>query len=116
MTLSGQNLRVAAASKPHAKENRRSVMKRTILAAAVAALFAGAAQAAVTEFIVYQHPNFQGGKQVIKGEVNILESGFAGKGSSLKVLGGYWEVCTEHHFRGDCYVLNAGDYPWLGIL
>ena len=91
-------------------------MKRTVLAAAVAALFAGAAQAAVTEFIIYQHPNYQGEKQVIKGEVNILESGFAGKGSSIKVLGGHWEVCTEHHFRGDCYVLKAGDYPWLGIL
>jgi hypothetical protein len=88
-------------------------MKRTLLAAAVAVLLAGTAQAAVTEFIIYKEPNFQGQSQTIKGTVNILEGGFANEGSSLKVLGGYWFICTETHFQGDCAVLAPGDYPRL---
>ena len=89
-------------------------MKRTILAAATALLFAGAAQAAVTEFIIYKQENFRGPSQTVKGEVNNLEGGFAREGSSLIVRGGNWEVCTEHHFRGNCYVLGPGEYPSLG--
>jgi hypothetical protein len=91
-------------------------MKRIPLAAAVAVLFAGAAQAATTEFIIFPHPNFTGDRHVIKGEVNNLEGNLAGKGSSLEVKGGFWQVCTGHHFTGDCYVLKEGRYPWLGVL
>ena len=89
-------------------------MKRTILAAATALLFAGAAQAAVTEFVIYKQENFKGASQTVKGEVNNLEGGFAREGSSLIVRGGNWEVCTEHHFKGRCYIIGAGEYPTLG--
>ena len=88
-------------------------MKRILLAAAVAAAV-GTANAAVTEFVIYKDPNFQGQKQVVKGEVNNLEGGFAHQASSLQVKGGYWEVCNEHHFRGDCRVLAEGNYAMLG--
>ena len=44
-------------------------MKRTAIAAAVAELLAGTAQAASTEFILYKGQNFSGPSQVIKGEV-----------------------------------------------
>lgn len=85
-------------------------MKKTMIAAAAAALFAGAAQAAVTELIIYRQQNFQGDSHVVKGVVNNLEGGFARDSSSLKVRGGYWEVCNETHFKGDCRVLAPGEY------
>ena len=88
-------------------------MKRTALIAAVAAVLVGTAQAAVTELIIYKQPNFKGPSQTIKGEVNVLEGGFANEASSLIVRGGYWEVCTENHFKGDCRVLAPGEYPRL---
>jgi hypothetical protein len=91
-------------------------MKRPILAAALAAFFAGAAQAAVTEFILYQQPDFKGPSQVVKGEVNILENGFANTAQSLVVRGGYWEACTGDRFKGTCRVYDPGEYRQLGDL
>lgn len=85
-----------------------------IIVAAVAALVAGAAQAADTEFIIYKGANFRGANEVVNGEVANLERGFAGEGSSLVVKGGYWEVCNDDHFKGECRVLAAGQYPRLG--
>jgi hypothetical protein len=88
-------------------------MKRTTLVAAVAALVAGAAQAGDTEVIIYKQPNFRGQSQVVNGEVANLEGGFARDASSLVVKGGYWEVCDQDHFRGNCHVLEPGQYPRL---
>ena len=87
-------------------------MKRTALCAALA-LALGTAHAATTEFVIYKGNNFKGPSHVVKGEVNNLEGGFASAASSLIVRGGNWEVCTEHHFRGNCYVLGPGEYPSL---
>jgi beta/gamma crystallin len=91
-------------------------MKRTVIAAAVAALVAGTAQAAVTEFVIYKARDFQGDSHVVKGEVANLanDGGFAQNASSLVVRGGYWEVCTQDHFKGECRVLAEGQYPRLG--
>ena len=91
-------------------------MKRQALVAALALLAAGAAQAAETEFIIYKQPDFKGPSQVVKGEVNILENGFAREAESLVVRGGYWEACTEDRFKGMCRVYDPGDYPRLGDL
>lgn len=88
-------------------------MKRTTLVAAVAALVAGAAQAGDTEVIIYKQPHFRGQSQVVDGEVANLEGGFARDASSLEVKGGYWEVCDQDHFRGNCHVLEPGKYPRL---
>ena len=92
-------------------------MKRTLLAAAIAAaMLAGTAQAAETEFIIYKRPGYQGDSHVVKGEVANLanDGGFAQNASSLVVRGGYWEVCSQDHFKGDCRVLAEGSYPRLG--
>ena len=91
-------------------------MKRNVIAAALALALAGAAHAATTEFVIYKDENFRGPSHKVKGEVNILEGGFASAGSSLKVLGGNWEVCTRSHFKGECFVLAPGEYPRLGAL
>ena len=91
-------------------------MKRTLLAAALAAMVAGTAQAAVTEFIIFKRPNYQGDSHVVKGQVDNLanDGGFAQNASSLIVRGGFWEVCTRDHFQGECRVLPEGQYPSLG--
>jgi hypothetical protein len=91
-------------------------MKRTALAVAVAALVAGTAHAATTELTIYRLQNFQGQSQTIKGEVNNLEGGFAKDASSLIASGGYWEVCNQDHFKGDCRVLAPGKYPQLDYI
>ena len=83
------------------------------LAAAVALLFAGASQAATTEFVIYKQANFKGPSQTVKGEVNVLEGGFAREGASLIVKGGYWEACTGDRFKGDCRAFAPGEYPSL---
>lgn len=88
-------------------------MKRTALAAALAALLAGTAYAGDTEVIIYKSENFRGPSYVVDGEVANLERGFARSGQSLVVKGGFWEVCTDDHFRGNCYVLEPGEYPSL---
>lgn len=88
-------------------------MKRIALAVA-AVLFAGMAQAATTEFIVFKQNNFRGPSQTIKGQVeNLPGGGFGREVASLIVRGGYWEVCNRDHFKGDCFVLGPGEYPSL---
>src|SRR5687767_8800183 len=86
-------------------------MKRIALAAAVAAMLAGTAYAA--EIVIYKQPDFRGATYLINGEVANLEGGLAGEGSSMVVKGGYWEVCTQHHFQGNCFVIAPGQYPRL---
>ena len=88
-------------------------MKRTALAAAVAALMVGSAFAGDTEVRLYRQPEFRGQSYLINGEVANIENGLAGEGSSMVVKGGYWEMCTEHHFQGDCFVIAPGEYPRL---
>lgn len=88
-------------------------MKRTVVAA-LASLLAGAAEAAVTELVIYKEPGFGGASQAVKGEVAHLEDGFARQASSAVVRGGYWEACSRSHFKGDCHVLGEGEYPRLG--
>jgi hypothetical protein len=91
-------------------------MKRTAIAAAIAALLVGTAHAGDTEIIIYKQPEFRGASYLINGEVANIEQGLASEGSSMVVKGGYWEVCTEHHFQGDCYVIGTGEYPHLNGL
>ena len=91
-------------------------MKRMLLAAAIAALATGAAQARTTEMLVYKAENFRGQGDTIKGEVNNLENGFGREVSSMIVRGGTWEVCTGDHFSGRCRQVAEGEYPRLGWL
>lgn len=87
-------------------------MKRIALAAATAAaLLVGTAHAA--DITIYKQPHFQGKSYLINGEVANIEAGLASEGSSMKVTGGFWEVCTGDHFKGNCYVIAPGEYPRL---
>lgn len=88
-------------------------MKRHAIAAALMLAFAGAAQAAVTELVIYKQQNFKGASQTVKGEVNVLEGGFADAAQSLVVKGGFWEACTGDRFKGECRAFAPGEYPSL---
>lgn len=88
-------------------------MKRTTLVAALAALAAGAAQAGDTELVIYKQTNFRGPSYLVNGEVANVEGGLAREGSSIIVKGGYWEVCSESHFKGRCRVIEPGEYSSL---
>jgi len=90
-------------------------MKRMMIAGAVAALFAGAAQARTTELVIYKGENFNGPSKVIKGEVANLED-FNNNISSMIARGGAWQVCTGDHFSGRCRVIREGEHPRLGWL
>jgi len=74
----------------------------------VAGVCATAAQA---QIILYEHEDFKGrsirGTDVVK---NLRDSGFNDKASSIKVLTGTWEVCSDANFGGDCAVLEPGQY------
>ena len=90
-------------------------MKRMIIAGAVAALFAGAAQARTTELVIYKGANFHGPSKTIKGEVANLEE-FNNDISSMIARGGAWQVCTGDHFTGRCRVVREGEHARLGWL
>ena len=72
------------------------------------------ATAAQAQIVLYEHNDFKGrsirGTGVVK---NLRDSGFNDKASSVKVLTGTWEICTDADFRGDCTVLEPGQYPSL---
>jgi len=72
------------------------------------------ATAARAQIILYEHEDFRGqsirGTDVVK---NLRDSGFNDKASSIKVLSGTWEVCSDANFRGDCTVLEPGQYRSL---
>src|SRR3954467_1612348 len=86
-------------------------MKRSLwMAASIAALAAGTAQAQVT---LYKSQNFRGPAQDVRGEVAHLEGGFDGQASSMVIHDGVWQFCTGDHFSGRCKVMTKGRYPDL---
>jgi hypothetical protein len=84
---------------------------RHIAAGTLACVCATAVQA---QIILYEHNDFKGrsirGTDVVK---NLRNSGFNDMASSIKVLTGTWEVCSDADFRGDCTTLGPGQYPSL---
>ncbi|MEC5216042.1 hypothetical protein RCH09_000979 [Actimicrobium sp. GrIS 1.19] len=45
--------------------------------------------------------------------VTLADAGFNDAAASLVVEGGYWEVCSDRDFRGQCRVLAPGEYRHL---
>ena len=83
------------------------------LAAGVLACVCAAA-AAQAQIVLYEHDDFKGrsirGTDVIN---NLRDRGFNDIASSIKVLTGTWEVCSDANFRGNCTVLEPGQYRSL---
>ncbi|MCU0920136.1 MAG: beta/gamma crystallin family protein [Burkholderiaceae bacterium] len=86
-------------------------LSRHLAIGVVAGVCVTAAQA---QIILYEHEDFKGrsirGTDVVK---NLRDSDFNDKASSIKVLTGTWEICSDANFRGDCQVLEPGQYRAL---
>ena len=79
---------------------------------AVAAAALGFAGNAAAQVVFYEHDDFRGRQFTAEGTMpNFQGSGFNDRASSVTVLRGRWEVCSEAGFRGDCVVLRPGRYP-----
>ena len=81
-----------------------------VSAGIASALLMGAAQAA--EITIFTQPTFAGRSITIDGEARHLGN-FAGLASSIVVSSGRWEACTLPDFRGDCTIIEQGQYSRL---
>lgn len=83
-----------------------------------AALALGAACAALAaprpQITFYQDDDFRGPAYSTRRAVADLgRVGFNDRASSVVVDGGRWEVCDDGNFRGQCVLLQHGNYPSL---
>ena len=72
---------------------------------------------AAAQVVFYEHDgfggrNFQADRQI----ANFERFGFNDRASSVVVLSGRWEVCTDRRFEGRCVVVRPGRYPTLNAL
>lgn len=81
-------------------------------AAAVASLAVCASAAAQVTF--YEHDGFRGRSfSTDRAVVDLGNSGFNDRASSVIVDRGRWEACEHANFAGRCIVLGPGQYPSL---
>ncbi|TMH29496.1 MAG: hypothetical protein E6H66_20010 [Betaproteobacteria bacterium] len=81
----------------------------------------GAAMALITlpvlagEVILFERPDFQGRRMVIRDNMPDLDrTDFNDRAESIVVRDGVWEVCADARFRGYCVRLQPGEYGRLG--
>jgi uncharacterized membrane protein YgcG len=87
-------------------------MKQAV-AAAIAVLSVLPAWA--NEVVLYEGTDMRGRNVTItRPTPNLGYLGFENRASSLYVISGSWEFCTEPYFRGDCRVFPEGEHPRLG--
>jgi Beta/Gamma crystallin len=68
--------------------------------------------------VLYEFPNFGGVQAAVdRGQAKDLDwanfSNPSHRATSIRVEAGTWVVCTDIAFRGECRVLDPGDYPQL---
>jgi hypothetical protein len=69
--------------------------------------------------VLYEFPNFGGARVVVEnGPAPDLDwARFKNPAASLRIESGSWLVCSDLGYRGDCQVLDPGNYPVLtGLL
>ena len=82
--------------------------RRVPMIAAVVASAALTVQAG--ELTLYENAGFHGRNVTLRAYTqNVGEVGFNDRASSLVMLSGRWEVCTEAGFRGYCTTLAPGE-------
>jgi hypothetical protein len=87
-------------------------MNTWITLAIASAAIAGGAQAA--EMKVYTQPNYGGDSLTLNRELrDFATRRFQDQVSSVVVNSGRWQVCSQPDFRGDCVILERGEYPRL---
>jgi hypothetical protein len=84
------------------------------------ALFMGAcgmaaAEQSPGEVVVYDGPDFSGRSRVLRADApNFAYGGMNDTISSIYVMRGAWEFCTDAYYHGDCRVYQPGEYRDLG--
>jgi hypothetical protein len=64
--------------------------------------------------ILYDQDRFGGRSMALTANmVDLAATGFNDAAASAIVESGYWEVCSDHFFRGDCRVLGPGRHVRL---
>lgn len=59
--------------------------------------------------VLYEHGDFQGREQLVREPVaNLGTLNFNDRVSSVEVLGGRWELCTDAEYGGRCVMLGVG--------
>lgn len=59
--------------------------------------------------VLFEHSGFQG-RELMIGDAtpNLVEAGFNDRVSSIEVVGGRWEFCTDIDYGGQCFFLTPG--------
>lgn len=79
------------------------------------ALWTLAGIATAGEVILFEQTDFRGRTLTLRGTAPNLDSiNFNDRASSIRVLAGIWELCTDAYFRGRCTAFGPGEYPTLG--
>ena len=80
----------------------------------VVAMLVAGASASAAELTLFGGDNFRG-KRVRANDsiVNLANSGFNDRASSVIVRDGVWQLCDDAYFRGRCVTLQPGRYPSL---
>jgi len=95
------------------QEKSMNAIFKTVLALSTVAL-AAQASAQVT---FYENEDFQGRSYSTGQQVDNLQgTGFNDRASSVIVMRGRWEVCSDARFGGSCIVLRPGQYPSLATM
>jgi hypothetical protein len=57
--------------------------------------------------ILYEHSDYQGRQEVIRGEIRDFQGlRFNDAISSIRIQGGVWEVCEHADFQGRCITVD----------
>ncbi|MBL8518967.1 MAG: beta/gamma crystallin family protein [Betaproteobacteria bacterium] len=71
--------------------------------------------AAANQIVLYDRQNFSGRSLTVdRQQPNLAYQGFENRASSVYVLEGTWEFCTQPYFQGNCRVYSPGEYRSLG--
>ena len=64
--------------------------------------------AVAQQLVLFEHAGFRGQSRTLTGDTpNLRDASFNDKASSVRVLGGAWEVCEDADFGGRCQVLDG---------
>lgn len=86
-----------------------------LLVAGLVAGLTAAVAATAAEMTLYESANFGGRHMTVRGNVPNFDNGsFNDRASSMVIRSGFWEVCSDAYFRGNCTRMGPGQYPTLG--
>ncbi|MBS0325582.1 MAG: glycine zipper 2TM domain-containing protein [Proteobacteria bacterium] len=84
---------------------------------AVFAVLLAACTVASAQVTLYQQPGLRGRAFSTNGAVPNLEHyGFNDRASSVVVQRGRWQLCSDAQFRGQCVIIERGQYPSLAAM